>query len=34
MDLIALQTTLRHFAAERPWQPFHTPKNLSKALMV
>ena len=34
MDLIALQTTLRHFAAERDWQPFHTPKNLSMALMV
>ena len=22
------------FAAERDWQPFHTPKNLAMALMV
>lgn len=34
MDLKALQTRLREFAAERDWQPFHTPKNLSMALMV
>lgn len=34
MDLNALQTTLREFAAEREWEPFHTPKNLSMALMV
>lgn len=34
MDLKALQTRLRAFAAERDWQPFHTPKNLSVALMV
>ena len=34
MDLTKLQTTLRHFAAERDWQPFHTPKNLSMALVV
>lgn len=34
MDLKALQTTLREFAAERDWQPFHTPKNLAMALMV
>ena len=34
MDLKALQTTLREFAAERVWQPFHTPKNLAMALMV
>lgn len=34
MDLSALQTTLRQFAAERDWQPFHTPKNLAMALMV
>ena len=33
MDLKALQTTLREFAAEREWQPFHTPKNLAMALM-
>jgi NTP pyrophosphatase (non-canonical NTP hydrolase) len=34
MDLQALQQTLREFAAARQWQPFHTPKNLSTALMV
>ena len=34
MDLKALQTTLREFAVERDWQPFHTPKNLAMALMV
>ena len=34
MDVEALQAQLRAFAAERAWQPFHTPKNLSMALMV
>ncbi|MBK6718005.1 MAG: nucleotide pyrophosphohydrolase [Burkholderiales bacterium] len=34
MDIEALQATLRTFAAERDWQPFHTPKNLSTALVV
>lgn len=34
MDIKALQHTLRQFAAARNWQPFHTPKNLSTALMV
>ena len=34
MDLSKLQAELRRFAAERDWQPFHTPKNLSMALMV
>jgi NTP pyrophosphatase (non-canonical NTP hydrolase) len=34
LDLKALQITLRQFAAERDWQPFHTPKNLAMALMV
>jgi NTP pyrophosphatase (non-canonical NTP hydrolase) len=34
MDIKALQSTLREFAADRHWQPFHTPKNLSTALMV
>lgn len=34
MNLSELQRDLRHFAAEREWQPFHTPKNLSMALMV
>lgn len=32
MDILSLQTTLRQFAAERDWQPFHTPKNLAMAL--
>ena len=34
MNLSELQVELRHFAAERAWQPSHTPKNLSTALMV
>lgn len=34
MNLSELQAELRHFAAERDWQPFHTPKNLSTALLV
>jgi NTP pyrophosphatase (non-canonical NTP hydrolase) len=34
MNLPALQQTLRQFAADRNWQPFHTPKNLSTALLV
>ena len=34
MDHARLQATLRHFAAERDWQAFHSPKNLSTALMV
>jgi NTP pyrophosphatase (non-canonical NTP hydrolase) len=34
MNLAELQAELRHFAAERGWQPFHTPKNLVTALMV
>lgn len=34
MNLSELQADLRHFAAERDWQPFHSPKNLSTALMV
>jgi NTP pyrophosphatase (non-canonical NTP hydrolase) len=34
MNIQDLQATLRDFAAERDWQPVHTPKNLSTALMV
>ena len=34
MNLGELQAELQHFAAERDWQPFHTPKNLTTALMV
>jgi NTP pyrophosphatase (non-canonical NTP hydrolase) len=34
MNIANLQAMLPHFAAERDWQPFHTPKNLTTALMV
>lgn len=34
MNIANLQAALRHFAAEREWQSFHTPKNLATALMV
>jgi len=34
MSLSELQVELRHFAVERDWQPFHTLKNLTTALMV
>jgi NTP pyrophosphatase (non-canonical NTP hydrolase) len=34
MNIGELQAELRHFAAERDRQPFHTPKNLTTALMV
>jgi len=34
MDIDDLQAQLRSFAADRDWQPFHTPKNLAMALMV
>lgn len=33
-DLDALKLRLRVFAAERQWQPYHTPKNLAMALIV
>lgn len=29
-----LADTLRRFAEERDWQPFHSPKNLASALVV
>ena len=32
MNLSELQAELRRFAADRDWQPFHTPKNLAMAL--
>ncbi|MEI2679103.1 MAG: hypothetical protein V9G29_15365 [Burkholderiaceae bacterium] len=32
MNLAELQAELRHFTAERDWQPFHTPKNLTHRL--
>ena len=32
--LNSLRDTLRHFAAARDWQQFHTPKNLAMALSV
>jgi dCTP diphosphatase len=33
-DLEALRDALRAFAAEREWEPFHSPKNLAMALSV
>ncbi len=33
-DLIMLRDKLRTFAAARDWDQFHSPKNLSMALMV
>lgn len=33
-DLGDLAQRLRAFAAERDWEPFHTPKNLASALIV
>ncbi len=32
-DLQELARRLRAFAAERDWEPFHTPKNLAAALI-
>ncbi len=32
--LTDLRDRLRHFAAERDWDPFHSPKNLAAALAV
>ncbi len=33
-DIEQLKLALRRFAEERDWQPFHSPKNLSTALLV
>lgn len=33
-SLVAIRDRLRGFAAERAWEPFHTPKNLAMALIV
>ena len=33
-DLRAIRDTVRTFVAERDWDQFHTPKNLSSALSV
>lgn len=32
--LAALKDAVRQFAAERQWEPFHSPKNLSMGLSV
>jgi len=32
LDLVVLRDHLRHFAAERDWEPYHTPKNLAMAI--
>lgn len=34
MNLEALRSALRAFAAERDWDQFHSPKNISMALSV
>ena len=34
MDIEKLQKHLRHFADERDWKQFHSPKNLAMALAV
>ena len=34
MDLDDLKQQLAHFAAERDWEQYHTPKNLAMALSV
>jgi NTP pyrophosphatase (non-canonical NTP hydrolase) len=34
VSLEALRDRLRHFAGERDWDQFHTPKNLSMALIA
>ena len=34
MNIEHLQERLRHFAAERHWQRFQTPKNLAMAMVV
>ncbi|MBW8845004.1 MAG: nucleotide pyrophosphohydrolase [Burkholderiales bacterium] len=34
MDISALQSRLRQFAADRDWQPYQTPKNLAMAMTV
>lgn len=33
-SLDQLASELRRFAAERDWEPYHTPKNLASALIV
>jgi dCTP diphosphatase len=33
-ELEELTTAIRHFARERDWERFHTPKNLAMALSV
>lgn len=33
-DLVTLRDALREFAAARGWRPYHTPKNLSMAMIV
>lgn len=34
MDIPTIQQRLQHFADERDWQQFHSPKNLAIALSV
>lgn len=32
--LLELQSAMRHFAQERDWEQFHSPKNLAMALTI
>lgn len=32
-DMVSLRDALREFCAARGWRPYHTPKNLSMALI-
>jgi dCTP diphosphatase len=34
LDIKYFQEKIRHFASEREWQRFHTPKNIATALTV
>jgi NTP pyrophosphatase (non-canonical NTP hydrolase) len=34
LDIQSVQEKLRHFAQERDWEQFHSPKNLAAALAV
>ena len=33
-NIADLKALVRHFAAERAWQPFHSPKNLAMGIAV
>lgn len=33
-DLLGLRDALRHFASERDWDQFHTPRNLAASICI